>query len=68
MKLVQDPFPLQRPDGGWYPFFDDASAPVYTVLAVKALILSGALPREDLKAWVTRFTLAEGTHDLADQL
>jgi hypothetical protein len=58
----------QRPDGGWYPFFDDAGAPVYTVLAVKALILSGALPREDLKAWVTRFTMAEGGHDLADQL
>ena len=57
---------IQRPDGGWYPFFDDASAPVYTVLAVKALILSGALPREDMTACLTRFTMLEHGHDLAD--
>ncbi len=65
-RLMEALVGIQRPDGGWYPFFDDASAPVYTVLAVKALILSGALPREDLKAWVTRFTMSEDRHDLAD--
>jgi hypothetical protein len=65
-RLMETLVGVQRPDGGWYPFFDDASAPVYTVLAVKALILSGALPREDLKARVTRFTMSEGRHDLAD--
>jgi hypothetical protein len=59
-RLMETLVGIQRPDGGWYPFFDDASAPVYTVLAVKALILSGALPREDLKAWVTRYARSEG--------
>jgi hypothetical protein len=38
---------IQREDGGWRPFFAAASSPVYTALAVKVLILSGMVPREN---------------------
>jgi hypothetical protein len=40
---------IQRDDGGWRPFFAEESSPVYTVLAVKVLILSGVLARENLE-------------------
>ena len=39
---------IQGQDGGWRPFFSEASSPLYTVLAVKVLSLSGAIPREEL--------------------
>jgi hypothetical protein len=39
---------IQGQDGGWRPFFLEASSPLYTVLAVEVLVLSGAIPREDL--------------------
>jgi hypothetical protein len=39
---------IQGQDGGWRPFFAEESSPLYTVLAVKVLVLSGAIPREDL--------------------
>jgi hypothetical protein len=41
---------IQREDGGWRPFWAAESPPVYTVLAVKVLLLSGMLVREDLEA------------------
>jgi hypothetical protein len=41
---------IQREDGGWRPFWAAESSPVYTVLAVKVLVLSGMLSREDLEA------------------
>jgi hypothetical protein len=34
---------VQGEDGGWTPFWAEESSPVYTALAVKALILTGAL-------------------------
>ena len=40
----------QRPDGGWRPFWAQESDPVYTVLAVKALVLAGAVPRKSVEA------------------
>lgn len=43
---------IQGADGGWRPFFAGESSPVYTLLAVKALVLSGALGREELEAGV----------------
>lgn len=43
---------IQRADGGWCPFFAGESSPVYTLLAVKALVLSGVLGREELAAKV----------------
>jgi hypothetical protein len=39
---------IQGQDGGWRPFFSEESSPLYTVLAVEVLVLSGAIPREDL--------------------
>ena len=41
---------IQREDGGWRPFWAEKSSPVYTVLALKVLTLSGMLEREDLQA------------------
>ncbi len=40
---------LQREDGGWRPFFAEESSPVYTALAVKALVVSGMLDRAALR-------------------
>ena len=39
----------QRDDGGWRPLRAADSSPLYTALALKALLLSGALAREDLE-------------------
>jgi hypothetical protein len=46
---------IQRDDGGWRPFFAEESSPLYTALAVKVLILSGALARQDLAAMVEAY-------------
>ena len=40
---------IQRKDGGWRPFWTEESSPVYTALAIKVLILSRMLAREDLE-------------------
>jgi hypothetical protein len=39
---------IQLADGGWRPFWTQESTPIYTALAVKVLVLSGMLQREDL--------------------
>jgi hypothetical protein len=39
----------QADDGGWQPFWSDASSALYAALAVKTLVLTGALPKDDLK-------------------
>jgi len=46
--MMQALIACQSQDGGWRPFWAEESSPVYTVLAVKALILTGVLTREDL--------------------
>lgn len=48
---------IQREDGGWRPFWAEESSPVYTALAVKALILSGMLARGDLEADVKAYAV-----------
>ncbi len=40
---------IQREDGGWRPFWEEESSPLYTVLAIEVLVLSGALARDDLR-------------------
>jgi len=46
---------IQREDGGWRPFWTQESSPLYTVLAIKVLALSGALAKEDLQAGVQEY-------------
>jgi hypothetical protein len=46
---------IQREDGGWRPFFAEGSSPVYTALAVKALVLSGMLDRAALRERLAGF-------------
>jgi hypothetical protein len=41
---------IQGVDGGWRPFFAEERSAVYTLLAVKALVSSGLLSREELAA------------------
>ena len=57
-SMMQALLEIQRQDGGWRPFFSQESSPVYTLLAVKALILSGMLSREDLRPSVERHTVS----------
>jgi len=45
----------QRGDGGWRPFWSEESSPIYTALAVKVLILSGALAKKDVQAAVKAY-------------
>jgi len=52
-RMMEALVDIQQEDGGWRPFFAQASSPVYTLLAVKALILSGILVRQELAAKVT---------------
>jgi hypothetical protein len=47
-RMMETLVDIQREDGGWRPFWAEDSSPAYTVLAVKALILTGALTQEDL--------------------
>jgi hypothetical protein len=39
----------QAEDGGWRPFWSDDSAPLYAALAVKTLLLTGAVAEQDLR-------------------
>jgi hypothetical protein len=48
---------IQGQDGGWRPFFSEESSPRYTVLAVEVLVLSGAIPREDLLKLVEPYAI-----------
>jgi hypothetical protein len=48
---------IQGEDGGWRSFFSAGSSPLYTVLAVKTLVLSGVLTRADLQAQVRAYAL-----------
>jgi squalene cyclase len=41
---------FQNVDGGWAPFWAENSSPVYTLIAIKVLILSRMLNKEDLKS------------------
>ena len=52
MEVLLD---LQRDDGGWRSFWDAESSPVYTAVALKTLVLSGALAREDLQPRVQEY-------------
>jgi hypothetical protein len=47
-RMMDTLIDIQREDGGWRPFWADESCPIYTFLAVKVLVLSAMLAREDL--------------------
>lgn len=55
-RMMEALVEIQQEDGGWRPFFAPASSPAYTVLAVKALVWSGLLAREDLEPNVRTHT------------
>jgi hypothetical protein len=48
-RMMEALIEIQRQDGGWRPFWSAESSPLYTALALKVLVLSGALAREDPK-------------------
>ncbi len=54
-RMMEALIEIQREDGGWRPFWSEESSPVYTTLAVKVLILSGMLTREDFEAAVNAY-------------
>lgn len=47
-KIMEKLIDTQLEDGGWCPFWANESSPVYTVLALKVLVSSGAIARENL--------------------
>jgi hypothetical protein len=51
-RMMEALIDIQGVDGGWCPFFARESSPLYTALAVRVLVLSGMLGREDLKPYV----------------
>lgn len=54
-RMMEALIDVQREDGGWRPFFATESSPVYTLLAVKALVLSGVLTQDELQSGVGRY-------------
>jgi len=56
-RMMEALLEIQREDGGWRPFFAAESSPVYTVLAIKVLVLSGMLARESLEAGVEAYAV-----------
>lgn len=46
-KIMEKLVDIQLEDGSWRPFWANESSPVYTVLALKVLISSGAITRDD---------------------
>jgi hypothetical protein len=51
-RILEALVAIQREDGGWRPFWEEESSPLYTVLAIEALALGGAIAREDLRHMV----------------
>jgi hypothetical protein len=47
-RMMEALIDLQREDGGWRPFWAEESDPVYTLLAIKGLVLAGMLARGGL--------------------
>ncbi len=47
-RMMEMLIAVQGEDGGWTPFWAEESSPVYTALAVRVLILTGALQLADL--------------------
>jgi len=54
-RMMEALVDVQSEDGGWRPFWAEESSAVYTALAIKVLILSGMLAREDLQADVEAY-------------
>lgn len=54
-RMMEALIDIQEEDGGWRPFFAEEGSPVYTAIAVKALVLSGMLAREDLESQATAY-------------
>ncbi|MFQ6090915.1 MAG: hypothetical protein ACE5LD_05700, partial [Candidatus Bipolaricaulia bacterium] len=54
-RMMEALIDIQVEDGGWRPFFAEEGSPVYTAIAVKALVLSGMLAREDLESQATAY-------------
>jgi Prenyltransferase and squalene oxidase repeat len=54
-RMMEALVDIQREDGGWRPFFAQTSDPVYTLVAVKVLILCRALAYEDQEAKVRAY-------------
>ena len=58
-RIMQALAGIQREDGGWKPFWDEESSPLYTLLAIEVLVLSGALARDDLRDTISRCAACE---------
>jgi hypothetical protein len=56
-QMMETLIEIQREDGGWHPFWSKESSPVYTALAVKVLVLSGMLARDDLEDAVKAYAV-----------
>jgi len=54
-RMMEALIEIQREDGGWRPFWSEESSPVYAALAVKVLVLSGMIAREDLEVAVNTY-------------
>jgi hypothetical protein len=57
-RMMEALIDIQGKDGGWQPFFAEESSPLYTALAVRALVLSGMLKRRDLRPYIEPYALS----------
>lgn len=61
--LLEALIDIQSEDGGWRPFWASGSDPGYTLLAVKVLVLSGAIKQEALQSRVKELAM-ESSQDV----
>jgi squalene cyclase len=55
-RILEALLGIQREDGGWRPFWEEGSSPLYTVLAIEVLALGGALARDALRDKIGAYT------------
>jgi len=51
-NIVEEIINIQNLDGGWNPFWQNESDPIYTVLAVKLLILLDLIDKDEIRNYV----------------
>ena len=59
-QILEALIDIQCQDGGWRPFWSQESSPVYTVLALKVLVLSGMLVQEELNMDIELYATRSG--------
>jgi hypothetical protein len=56
-RIMESLINLQIVDGGWIPFWSKISSPIYTLIALKVLIFSGVLNKDEMFLDIQQYTV-----------